>query len=168
MNRLTLLLTGLLFVLLALLSVWMTSVPGHLTLAGMGFSVAGLEPTAVQLPFLTLFALGYIFLAGNLFEGLTGAVASALVGGHTISTQKLLTKHRRSPEIQGPVIWGVAAYLGVALGFALLLIFLSQPEEQNVARLLDPAMLKTTLTWPWHLLAAFGTFGLSPSDFYSS
>ena len=169
MARFTLLLTGMFLLLLSLLSIWVTTAPGHTTLASLGISTAGLEPSSVQVPFLALFVLGYIFLSGNLLEGLTLTLSSAMVGGHTMSTQRLTRARRdRGPEVKGLLVWGVVAYVAVAFAFGTMLIMSSSYNgDPNFAQLFDPAMLATTMTWPWHFLASLGMFGLAPSEFYA-
>lgn len=158
MARLILLFTGLLLLLFSLLSIWITSVPGHLTIARLGLPVPDLQPKDMGMPFLTSFTLSYILLVGNFLEGLTGAIASSLAGGHTMEPQ--------SPGVRGLFIWGIVAYLLMAFGFGLLLIFFILPGEKSPFRLLELPMLSYILTWPYHVLAALGAFGLSSTDFY--
>ncbi len=85
-----------------------------------------------------------------------------------MSTQQLTrARSEHGPEVKGLLMWGVVAYVAVAFAFGAMLTLFPPSGDANFAQIFDPAMLATTMTWPWHFLASFGMFGLAPSDFYA-
>ena len=156
MARLVLLIQGFFLILGSFMVLWWVSPGGQSFQRQAGIETAGLGPRDVALVAAGLFAVGFMCLSGYTLQRFTAALTGAVVGGSAV---------RGEASARPMLAWGLLAYLAVA-GLFGTFVLLIVDGSSDFARFGDPAFLRLVLTWPYHLMAAVGLFGLPAEAFY--
>lgn len=156
MTRLVLLVEGCFLILGSLLVLWWVSPGGHGVQREMGWELNPLAPRDVGLIASALFAGGYVLAGGFALQRFVGGVIGAVVGG---------TYDQREGQTRSMIAWGVFGYLVMAAIFGTFVLVVVEGSGA-FERFTDPQFLRIVLTWPYHVMASMGLFGVPTEQFY--
>ena len=156
MARLVLLVEGCFLILGSLLVLWWVSPEGHGMQRQLGWEFPPMRPRDVAMIAGGLFAGGYVLSGGYVLQRFVAGVIGAVTGG---------MYDQREGQTRSMIAWGIFGYLVMAGAFGTFVLVVVEGSGQ-FERFMDPQFLRLVLTWPYHVMASLGLFGLPTEEFY--
>ncbi len=161
MGRLLLSIIGLNLMFGAIALLWLSSTYGYLTLAQAGLGQPRLSPDSVAFYVNALLMAAFVVFLGTFVDHVATGISRRIAGDSDLRDRDRAGSERRRVVLR--VLWGVLAYLVVALMFAAYLRLVLVPGAFGIAMLTDAEFLQVILTWPYRVISRLGLFGLRPT-----
>ncbi len=156
MARLVMLVEGCFFILGSMAVLWWVSPGGNGFQRQVGFDGPALGARDVAMVASGLFALGFVLSGGYALQRFMGGIAGLVTGG---------AYDHGEGQARSMLLWGLFGYLAAAGLFGSILLVMVE-RTGAFERFAAPQFLRFVLTWPYHMMAALGVFGLPADIFY--